>query len=260
MKRLGDLSETYTDGWALPVAHLPNNGPHLEIWMDRYTAHGERIFYAGFFSRHEPDIRNLVKQARKEWPVVLELGDEDVAGKRIFRMKKPLPASKFNAPVAEYYDGYHYFGFYDRMKGAPEQIEARFCRQAVDFFLDVIHQLPESDASDRDEEVYPRVERAVVRSHLTRERSRYLASQCKDRDNYECQVCGMKYEEEYGPLGRGFAESHHKKALATLKPSVPTKLEDLLTVCANCHRMLHRMEGKADDIRKLKAIVRRLRG
>ena len=34
---------------------------------------------------------------------------------------------------------------------------------------------------------------------------------------------------------------------------------DLVTVCGNCHRMLHRMDGKPDDIAKLKAIIRKNR-
>ncbi len=65
----------------------------------------------------------------------------------------------------------------------------------------------------------------------------------------------MTFEDIYGPLGHRFAEAHHRQALASLDPAIPTKLEDLVTVCANCHRMLHRMDGEEGDLQKLRAIV-----
>jgi len=37
------------------------------------------------------------------------------------------------------------------------------------------------------------------------------------------------------------------------------ELRDLVTVRANCHRMLHNMQGEKRDISRLKAIVRRRR-
>jgi len=70
----------------------------------------------------------------------------------------------------------------------------------------------------------------------------------------------MDFATVYGKaLGGAFAEAHHKKPLGTLNAKVKTRLEDLITVCANCHRMLHRMEGKAGDITKLTSIVRKQR-
>jgi predicted HNH restriction endonuclease len=59
----------------------------------------------------------------------------------------------------------------------------------------------------------------------------------------------------YGKLGRTFAEAHHRVPLSQLKGKVLTELKDLVTVCSNCHRMLHRMDGKTNDLKKLRAIV-----
>ena len=114
------------------------------------------------------------------------------------------------------------------------------------------------DAGHR--EVYPQHEdRKHVQSHLSRERSRLLALRCKERDNYCCQVCDMSFNQAYGRIGHNFAEAHHKQPLGELPDKVRTPLEDLITVCANCHRMLHRMDGTANDIAKLRAIVRKHR-
>ena len=120
--------------------------------------------------------------------------------------------------------------------------------------------MPFTSAEDEQREVYPQYEnRKRVASHLKRERSHLLATERKIRDNYECQVCRMRFEDIYGPkLGRGYAEAHHLVPLGQLRGSVRTRIEDLRTVCANCHRMLHRMSGKRDDITRLCDVVRKL--
>ena len=91
------------------------------------------------------------------------------------------------------------------------------------------------------------------------ERSKMLATECKIRDNYECQVCGLRYEDAYGKLGQEFAEAHHLVPLSKLRESIKTRLEDLATVCANCHRMLHRMAGQRNDIHQLKKLRQKQR-
>ncbi|WP_271300387.1 HNH endonuclease [Sphingomonas sp. CV7422] len=55
-----------------------------------------------------------------------------------------------------------------------------------------------------------------------------------------CEVCGFDFEATYGKLGAGYIEVHHTKPVHTLKPGTKTKLADLATLCANCHRMAHR--------------------
>lgn len=55
-----------------------------------------------------------------------------------------------------------------------------------------------------------------------------------------CEVCDFDFANVYGDLGSQFAECHHTKPVANMKPGDKTKLEDLSIVCANCHRMLHR--------------------
>jgi predicted HNH restriction endonuclease len=108
-------------------------------------------------------------------------------------------------------------------------------------------------------QVYPQLEPRVRREHLARERSSKLAKACKERDGYCCKVCEKTFEEIYGELGRGFAESHHLYPLRRTKPNVKTRLEDLATVCANCHRMLHLMRGREHDLGELKRAIKRQR-
>jgi putative restriction endonuclease len=68
-------------------------------------------------------------------------------------------------------------------------------------------------------------------------------------------VCDLHFPDRYGPLGHAFAEAHHLVPLSKVKKCVMTKIDDLATVCANCHRMLHRMDGVTSDIATLRKIV-----
>lgn len=66
-------------------------------------------------------------------------------------------------------------------------------------------------------------------------RNSALARACKERDNYNCQVCGFNFEQRYGGLGKGFAEAHHKVWLQQLMEEKVNSSDELITVCANCH-------------------------
>ncbi|MCK5747644.1 MAG: HNH endonuclease [Oricola sp.] len=50
----------------------------------------------------------------------------------------------------------------------------------------------------------------------------------------------MMFEERYGNVGRGFIEVHHTRPVHELWPGDKTTLADLVLICANCHRMIHR--------------------
>lgn len=55
-----------------------------------------------------------------------------------------------------------------------------------------------------------------------------------------CENCSFDFGKRYGSRGEGFIEVHHVVPLAALLPSTVTYLADLLLLCSNCHRMVHR--------------------
>ena len=88
--------------------------------------------------------------------------------------------------------------------------------------------------------------RVLTRVHRRRERnSRLVATKKKkvlaETGGLVCEACGFDFEQTYGNLGKDFAECHHSKPVSELKPGEKTKLTDLRIVCANCHRMIHRV-------------------
>ena len=72
----------------------------------------------------------------------------------------------------------------------------------------------------------------------------------------QCAVCDFKFEEVYGELGKDFIEIHHVKPLSTLDGAIEIDAEnDLVPVCPNCHRMLHRIRDKVLSVDELKEII-----
>ena len=71
-----------------------------------------------------------------------------------------------------------------------------------------------------------------------------------------CMICGFDYGEKYGELGKGYIEVHHIKPLADLEEEVVVNPRtDLVCVCSNCHRMLHRFRKYIVSVDELKRIV-----
>ncbi|XIH38680.1 hypothetical protein C1N68_14050 [Priestia aryabhattai] len=71
-----------------------------------------------------------------------------------------------------------------------------------------------------------------------------------------CKVCGFNFEEVYGERGKDFIEVHHIEPLSTLeKEAVIDPERDLIPVCANCHRMIHRRRDNVLTVEELKALL-----
>lgn len=71
-----------------------------------------------------------------------------------------------------------------------------------------------------------------------------------------CNICGFNFEEVYGTRGKDFIEVHHVKPTNMLKEKQPIDpQDDLITVCSNCHRMIHRTPGEILGVEDMIAIV-----
>lgn len=100
------------------------------------------------------------------------------------------------------------------------------------------------------------VEGAEREAVLTRyERNPRLRRACIAHWGCRCAVCGLDFGTDYGRLGRGYIEVHHLRPIATWKGEIhkvdPTK--DLVPLCANCHRMIHRGRERVltlDELRR----------
>jgi HNH endonuclease len=259
VKRLQVVSSD-TDGWFCKIASLGRGQPGAEIWLDHYVDHTKRRFWVGYYSPKKDALAKLLKHL----PVYLRpnrrrftVADTEQIRKDVWLLKDPLKQSEFGRTFYErYYNSRFYFGVFDHTNSNRVQDVRRFIKRAATFLVDVARSLPSAKPATYDRTVYPRFEnRKIVKLHVYRERDSSLSEECKIRDNYCCRVCKMAFEQIYGLLGREFAEAHHIIPLSRFKGQIERSAADLVTVCANCHRMLHRMEGKQNDLMKLQALV-----
>jgi predicted restriction endonuclease len=74
-----------------------------------------------------------------------------------------------------------------------------------------------------------------------------------------CVICGFNFEEVYGERGKDFIEVHHVKPLSAIKEKVEINPEtDLVPVCSNCHRMIHRRKDNVYSIEQMRAIIKKV--
>jgi 5-methylcytosine-specific restriction protein A len=95
---------------------------------------------------------------------------------------------------------------------------------------------------DEDDEV--KEGRLLQRQHFVRERDKKLRAKkiadfLKTNPRVQCEVCTFDFEATYGERGHEFTEVHHVVPLHA-SGETKTKVTDLILLCANCHRMIHR--------------------
>jgi len=112
-------------------------------------------------------------------------------------------------------------------------------------------------------EVEPPVDDSVaegglkIRQHYSRERSQKIIDLKRDtflrtHGSLFCELCHFNFSEVYPEtLGINFIEVHHIKPVSEMHPNERTTLDDLMLVCSNCHRMIHRTKDCSDNLRLL---------
>ncbi|MEV1292736.1 HNH endonuclease [Pseudonocardia sp. NPDC049635] len=102
----------------------------------------------------------------------------------------------------------------------------------------------EAPPPDLDDEATFAEGRPFERRHLARERDpearrRKIIQVHNNNGVVRCEVCRFDFETVYGDRGRDFIECHHRDPLSVSGPR-QTALGDLVLLCSNCHRMIHR--------------------
>lgn len=97
----------------------------------------------------------------------------------------------------------------------------------------------------------------LFRQHRVRERDSSLTFEKKlaaiKRGNLKCEVCLFSFQDTFD---QDYIECHHK--IPIYKGERITKLEDLVLVCSNCHRMLHRkINGDFLTIEQLRKLIKK---
>ena len=73
-----------------------------------------------------------------------------------------------------------------------------------------------------------------------------------------CFGCGIKMEEMYGKIARGFIEIHHVKSISTVPEGYRPNIDDLVPLCPNCHAVVHLEASRQKSSKKLPLSIDKL--
>lgn len=79
-------------------------------------------------------------------------------------------------------------------------------------------------------------------------RSAKLAAQAKRRDNFTCRACQFTFQEQ-------IVHVHHLDPLSEISSPRKTTLDDLVTLCPNCHYIAHFLLRKDERFKKLNELL-----
>ena len=71
-----------------------------------------------------------------------------------------------------------------------------------------------------------------------------------------CMACGFDFGKTYGASGEGYIEVHHIIPLSDSGEEVEVNpITDLIVVCSNCHRMIHRKKNHTLTLEELRGQI-----
>lgn len=113
------------------------------------------------------------------------------------------------------------------------------------------------DAADLYEEGH-----RALRQHVSIERNPRLRSAAKTfwlsrLRRLRCLACAFDFEKRYGTRGTGFIELHHVSPVGSVQRTRWVHPDQLIPLCANCHRMVHRERDAPLTFDRLRHILRK---
>lgn len=173
----------------------------------------------------------------------------------------------------------HFIGLKNDHKGIFERIELEksieiLKAQKSDFLIviealmrihgsvqkgdDLIKVLEEDLDSEKSEEENYYSDGATKYYHGKRyERNILNRKKAIEAHGLTCFGCNFNFEEVYGERGKDFIEIHHIKLLSSLeREMIINPAKDLVPVCSNCHRMIHRKKREFLSIDELKELIK----
>jgi 5-methylcytosine-specific restriction protein A len=114
----------------------------------------------------------------------------------------------------------------------------------------IIHQEKDSESQGYEQKTSAHIDK----EHEYIKTDPKLIRDLKKANDYTCQACGLRFDKVYGEYSvkKDFIEAHHivprSITVRRIAPGqkVPVDKNDFAIICANCHRMIHRMMNAQD--------------
>jgi 5-methylcytosine-specific restriction enzyme A len=188
----------------------------------------------------------------------------------IMRMKIPEFQKFFSSSIPEieisgrlnYRNGHVYHIEYDSTNLPSEEVLVSDLHQMLDAYETLFFRGGrDSDnffiSEQKDEEItIEETFKKKVHYQIERPTSSQI-KKIKKKLGYVCEGCEFDFEKVYGELGKEYIEAHHLTPISELKKGESRKIteKDFSVLCANCHRMIHRLDDSS-DLEKLKRLIK----
>jgi hypothetical protein len=181
----------------------------------------------------------------KRAPLEIDAGDGPIviSGAKLFASgKNAVPVFlKRKGNAWEYVGDFRCTGCSTDKKDLYPNVEGRRRNAILVFYLERVFSDSERQAPA---DLFSQEGGKILRTHFIRERDPSLVAAKKNtfiaqHGQLFCAVCGLEERSLPAQLGYSCFEVHHILSIGQRSEEVPTRLSDLVIVCANCHRMIH---------------------
>ena len=123
--------------------------------------------------------------------------------------------------------------------------------------VDIISDIEAIDSADTDTIVGSTEGQTRFRILRTRERDPKLRREAIAIHGLNCKACDFNFGDVYGEWGEGFIEIHHSTPISdySTEGEETNPASDLIPLCSNCHRMIHRKKDRLLSLEELKSML-----
>ncbi|WP_143514700.1 HNH endonuclease [Primorskyibacter flagellatus] len=201
-----------------------------------------------------PILREVLKPAGKDLEISPHRND-DYFSEKVRNLKSHKKLEKMGVAT---FDGTRYQitakgkKFVNDVQGARESYKEQGFKKAL------INRSIKPEKTVFVEEGHQRVVSKVIRARSQKLRDFALKTYSKADDTIDCRGCGFEGSNVYGNTGKGLIEIHHKKPISTSgvsKIDLRKAVKNVVPLCPNCHRLVHRKSGEVMELGELKKLT-----
>lgn len=140
---------------------------------------------------------------------------------------------------------------------SPERINPELLRSILDWELD--NDIKNNESNSELTTLMIDTEGKRIGYYTYRyERNSKLRQAAIDYHGLNCACCEFNFGKIYGEIGKDFIEVHHIRPIFSFTDEETVNpITDLIPLCSNCHRMIHRRKGKVFTVEELKKLLRK---
>ena len=243
---LGYLSKLFT---------IKNAPGRIIIWLDNFTNHDKPTISISYEINNAKSIKAVAKRL-ENFNTIQTLNESIIQPTQnsIYILNKPLAKKHFDLFLIESYEKENYLTIFlsDRL---TKSLNSKTLITNITKYISLITRIIIGINLKNTTNATVTENNKKLAKHLLRERKMKFTEDAKFRDNYICKICNFNADRVYGKTGFAALEVHHIKPLSHSKEQVKTQLKNLITLCANCHSMVHNLGGSKQHIAKLKKTI-----